>query len=1179
MNVLVNRHALSDSPYHEENESVCTFDQTQVDNFVCELIYGNQTCYLVSGYRGVGKTSFINKVRQVVEEKSQRLIYKDDKRFLPVDKKCAETYHPVFVYTSFAKYNNQTAFLRQMIRSLFLAFEDKKVNEKPILSLLKEKVRREFSRLNQRTFFDIRTQYEIAKESTTEKSIEVNTKLDKLVTGIIKVIAPTPILLAIQRLSAHYEWPNWLSTTSWIAGGAFFLWGLLQVRMAKREKTSKTESTSADELYDDEIASYHFEKMLKELKGEGFKVVFILDELDKVNDKEISNLINEMKPHLLSGSADFIVVAGQQLTYKYVSAFSEDDDEVVGSLFSKVFHVSLKRTSELHSIVKKKIFDATSLSESQLEQLDEFIYRQVFYSTRIPRILINQIRQVITWNEDRPFLTIPDSIPNKKYQQVIIEIEGIIKDTIDPRGYKEVVRDYLIVQLYRTASKLDSYDGRTVLETDILGKFQKSAFFHHPLYFDELAPCLTKLLMRLQPVLKFNELNIEKYPILEDPVQPAVRESNESIEISKTALFRSLETFKQELQECTWVLRVTYIAIGSDSAADVSKYTAYDFLTKFVKNGYLQITLPNDPLFKQFLNAPAILDAKENLHEAYKIAQNFRIDFNTIAFNVLEVYLRKALTKIFKGYVLSKFPGDLEPDYLLLNEDSELSDLLLDFKFLKSGVSNLKTSEIAPKLFDYNVKSSKGNHFALVVFTSEARDSYDTEAFKLKSELRNLKILNNRNIVLNDECTVIIISIQFLSRIYDELTFLKNKMFTYKVDGTGLPAHGDFAVMSSKSFCFQNQQPLSNDFGRNDHTLLEVSKVPSGLTINITPVNSKYWRLGLKFSSDGTFPKFEDGRHIDGYPDVHISVGEPKNENGKPLLKDERYIWDNPERLKISNYFITPIEPDWSFDTYKGGIVTMVFSFNQGNRTILKVFADGQYVNMFTYTDDRFRFFKISAWGDHLDFRLDTQIVIGDQENLRVQKGGQIAMAKHPFNSSINSNILACPDGIFSIWGFVADVHHKIFGEEVNMYLVGYATNEGKDLSNPSLARYPNAWGISRILPTHQSPLGAWRFQCNNIKKDNKQLNFKDALSNGWHLFSVAWSIEDDYIKFIIDGKIVDESAFGNWPSDFSHSIRLGVWASGAPEFYFNSKIGPWQFVPHQYEEGIIHELLKQGPE
>jgi hypothetical protein len=191
-------------------------------------------------------------------------------------------------------------------------------------------------------------------------------------------------------------------------------------------------------------------------------------------------------------------------------------------------------------------------------------------------------------------------------------------------------------------------------------------------------------------------------------------------------------------------------------------------------------------------------------------------------------------------------------------------------------------------------------------------------------------------------------------------------------------------------------------------------------------------------------------------------------------------------------------------------------------------------------------------------------------------KGGEVNLAKSPFNSSINSEILGYESGVFSIWAYVADVHNKVYNEQLNMYIVGYATNNGQDLLNPKMARYPNAWAIGRVAPTKEHPLGTWRFYCNNSDKSYTQLNFTNLLSNGWHLFSVAWSKEKNYIKFIIDKSEVVQNVFTNWPSDFSHSIQIGTWPGRDPNFYFNSKIGTWQFVPSPYEFSLIEKFSEQ---
>jgi Cdc6-like AAA superfamily ATPase len=1189
MEIKINRHSLSDAPYHKENEGVCIFDQSQIENFVCELEYGSQTCYLVSGYRGSGKTSFINKVRQIIEDKNNNP--GRPKFSFATDKNTPEAYQPVFVYSSFAKYNNQTAFLRQIIRNLFLAFEDtKKSNGEPILCQLSDETRTEFTTLNHRTFFDVKTQYEISTETTFKEAVGISTKLDKLIKGIFKAIIPVPVLLFGERLFTHFDFPLWASLLLGVAFISWFIFSLVKISATKTNTNTSRGAVNANELYDDEIAAYHFEKILKKLKREGYKIIFILDELDKVNEKEINSLINEMKPHLLSGLADFIVVAGQQLTYKYVSA-SEDDDEVVKSLFSKVFHVPLKHPSELRIMVKDKIFDAVDFDSSQREQLDNIIEKYIFQSRRIPRILINQIRQAMVWKGNCPYLMSADSTENAKYKQVIETIEAIVKDTIEPRGYKEVVRDYLIVQLYGTASILDAHNGRRIRETDILGKFQKTTFSHHPLYFNELAPCLNKLIVRLEEILKFQIIRDEKtsgdittsdFNTSENSKPQGDPEGDAtSTDISKIALSETLEAFKDEINECSWVLRTTYLAISRENRDAIHNYTTYELIVKFLNEGFLKINLPKDPQFRSFLTSPSILDNSEALHLAYQITTDAKIDFNTIALDVLHEFLRRSLNQVFSDYTLFQDPNDDLSDYRLESKITDFPNLLLDFKFLKSGIDNLKAPEISRRLIRYNVSQGKGNFAALVVFTSEARDSYAAERFKLMAESRTIgKNADGASINFGDELSFIILSIQNMNKIYDELTYLKNAMCTYEIDSSGLPTWSDIPIRRNRAFQFRNQYPLSTDPGRNDHQLPEISKAPSELVVKIKPEKSSCWRYGLKFSSSGVFPKFEEGRHVSGYPDIHISVGEPeKGKDNAPMIKGGKYVWGRPNLLTITNYYISPQEgSDWSFSQYNGQMIILMFTFKQPI-TELSVFIGKQLLKTFTYNDGPLNYFRMSAWADTLDFTLNTQTLVDGVEEPKTIRGNEIIMARpNGTNSSITGSILEEPEGIFSIWGLVSDIHYVRSDTARNMYLVSYASNSGKDLKEPSVARYPNAWAIYRSKPTAQNPSGAWIFHCNGVKNESTQIATNETLSPGWHLFSVAWSSKSNYIKFLVDTQVAGQSSFSNWPSDFSHVIKLGTWPTQAPEFYFNSKIGHWQFIGKSYDEETIEALILQKP-
>ena len=111
---------LKDSPYTEGEDEWLPYQEDNVSSLANEIVNGNNTCYLVSGYRGVGKTSFILQVR----EKAERLL--EEKRSAQAAlKQPSSEKIPVslFVLTNFARYENQKSLLRRMIRDLYQVYK------------------------------------------------------------------------------------------------------------------------------------------------------------------------------------------------------------------------------------------------------------------------------------------------------------------------------------------------------------------------------------------------------------------------------------------------------------------------------------------------------------------------------------------------------------------------------------------------------------------------------------------------------------------------------------------------------------------------------------------------------------------------------------------------------------------------------------------------------------------------------------------------------------------------------------------------------------------------------------------------------------------------------------------------------------------------------------------------
>lgn len=101
--------------------------------------------------------------------------------------------------------------------------------------------------------------------------------------------------------------------------------------------------------------------------------------------------------------------------------------------------------------------------------------------------------------------------------------------------------------------------------------------------------------------------------------------------------------------------------------------------------------------------------------------------------------------------------------------------------------------------------------------------------------------------------------------------------------------------------------------------------------------------------------------------------------------------------------------------------------------------------------------------------------------------------------------------GILSFWAKVQNHHNLIKPVKRHLYIASsYSNNK---MASPKLAQYPNMWAILRETPTPENKTGKWSFACNGENQERTVFDYKKNLSNGWHLFSVEWSIQMDFIK------------------------------------------------------------------
>jgi GTP-binding protein EngB required for normal cell division len=427
-----------DSPYSPAKDDFFIFKNEDLDNLSSDILYGNPTCYLVSGYRGVGKSSFIRKLQNRIESKSEGVS------------------STIFVESSFAAYGEQSFAIRKLIRQLYLNLDSWKLyNELPVNKKSTD-LKSKLALLYQRTFNEVLQTNERSELNTSEHSMEIN---KATVSSLLALILPCALLFLKSVTIDETSLLSLITGTSLsdiIQSNGFSLLlfissalAALNLKYRFTRRKNHLNKLLTKTLYDEEIAGHHFSDILQSLHQHGIRVVFVLDELDKVNDSEVESLINEMKPYLVSGYASFIVVSGQQLFYRYFMGQNKDDS-VLSTLFSKVVHIPLASPLSLAFLFNEKVVkNLKAFEDDQIKEINKLLSYYIFRSRLIPRRFFTLLRQDIYWKNHKAFLSTNQSqkILNE-YTEIVDVLNQLIESQISFDSHHEAIKDYLTMALF-----------------------------------------------------------------------------------------------------------------------------------------------------------------------------------------------------------------------------------------------------------------------------------------------------------------------------------------------------------------------------------------------------------------------------------------------------------------------------------------------------------------------------------------------------------------------------------------------------------------------------------------------------------------------------------------------------------------------------------------------------------
>jgi len=421
----------------------------ELDRLV-EYICFQRGSYLVTGYRGVGKTSFVNYALALA---SQRLESLDPPAIL------------VRVSLSLARNYEVEKLLRRTIRRLYEALVETEVGGLGIGN--------EYVSVYSLLPADMQADLTIAYQKTSKKIAEAAKEALKTVMAATVVqefniggeigneanlqVNPLPTKLAA-KIAAGFRRSKATSTTKEIS----------------RETMNYLEHLE----YDDEIAESELMRLIRRLskisislphreiytirrkcpwlwrilghirhrdylhkivdreETRRLHLVFVFDELDKVSHNDAERMLQSLKGLLTTSDATFIFIGGWEFASRWLSRTSPDGD-LIYSLFTEVIYVPLYTDEEL-DLLATNLFVGFLPNDGRIKHLLEHIK---VHSIGTPRGFLGQLLHFVRWEKGQPLLEIPDREGDLFYQLFphVYQVNSQIPPTLPAE-----VRDALI---------------------------------------------------------------------------------------------------------------------------------------------------------------------------------------------------------------------------------------------------------------------------------------------------------------------------------------------------------------------------------------------------------------------------------------------------------------------------------------------------------------------------------------------------------------------------------------------------------------------------------------------------------------------------------------------------------------------------------------------------------------
>jgi len=333
-------------------------DSQPADRLAKSIVRGDGVT-LIAGYRGVGKSTFINAVLQ------EHVIKADERQSDPIPWKI------IPIYVSVAKVAGVENVLRLCIRQLYGALSNDEIQ--PFLKT------QEIS--------DIKWAYRRASFKVDLLQLDSFVESDKL--QITFGINPSEYLSDIPVVGKFSSLiPSFSGESS-------------------EERKKQVDHTISLLDYNEDRAEEDIVELIKKMATprntpigrRRIKLVFIFDELDKMDEvKGQLPLIMQLKNLFLTRNAVFFLVTSKDFYYLWLKD-RRNEDSLLSSYFSSIVMVPIFTTLETKKLVRNLIDlpEGENLTDSEKSVVEDLAYFLTYRAAGLPREIIRELRLMQEW--------------------------------------------------------------------------------------------------------------------------------------------------------------------------------------------------------------------------------------------------------------------------------------------------------------------------------------------------------------------------------------------------------------------------------------------------------------------------------------------------------------------------------------------------------------------------------------------------------------------------------------------------------------------------------------------------------------------------------------------------------------------------------------------------------------